>query len=254
MAAESSTASTERAQSAGDRFAIAFFKRFWVLVGSITALVAAYFGLRALHLSEVFWIVVGGSLVLALIWVGGPRVLVAVDRARKYPRLLERVADLQERLDDEVDTNFDLRGRVAEGRAEGVDEGRREILGALLSAVALEVPRLSVVLPSDGTVSLIGDVSEASGIQVGARFELVVEKTEQRLGVVEVVLVDAEKSTLHMQCVERTAPAFWRDLEQRSPADFGPPQGVVLRRLGQGEDLIALLAPSNVELENGSGS
>jgi hypothetical protein len=214
-----------------DSLGYAFLSRFWLLVVSLTALVGTYLGFDAVDRTTLFWVIVGLAAALAVGWVGGPRLYAAWQKLRSFPRMLERVALLEEQVEERDRVIASLSSRASDQEKRAIIEGRRQVEGALLAQRAVDVPAISLVTAGeDGALSIIANAASPESIAVGARFELQIEATEQRLGVLEVVLVDPERSFIHMRCVERIAAEFWQRLEQRSSAEFEPPSGVCLKR------------------------
>ncbi len=176
-----------------------------------------------------FWIVVGVSAGLAAAWVGAPRLFAIATKLRSYPLLLERVASLESELSERHDELARLEGRSRDLFRDGITEGKSQIVGALLAAKASAPPQLSIVTSEDAGLQLVAESADPASVLLGARFDLEVMGAEKRLGAVQVILIDHERSLIHLSCVEKTEPAFWAELEQRASHEFAPPAGVILK-------------------------
>jgi hypothetical protein len=205
-----------------------FIKRFWIYTGSMAGVVALYFGAVPLHLIWVFWVVIALAAFAAGAKMVVPRLVTYATRIKNYPALLRASGESQE-------ANDRLRAELREAEAavlvrwsEGVDEGRRQILGSLLAIEVTKIPSLTGIdLARDGRLLLLAPWLEG-GPRVGARFSLSAASSGSTRGVIEVVDVNKAEGRISFLCVEEHNPAFWKHLLDRAAVNSEPPADVTL--------------------------
>lgn len=174
-------------------------------------------------------LVIASGLLWAAMRVATPRFVEVITRIRNYPSLLRRAADSEAQLTDAGERLKELEAALRTHHEQGVAEGNMQVIGAALAHYTKLLPQL-VALSVDGTgaVVLTGRYTPESDIRLGARFEVQVIGTGERKGVVQTTRLDVDAGYVHMKCVERTAEAFWSQLEARAAGDPAPPEGVRL--------------------------
>ncbi|MGW5011277.1 hypothetical protein ACWEOR_04045 [Micromonospora chalcea] len=205
-----------------------YLKRFWTVAVSLAGIVGLYLGAVQVDLVPAFWIVMGLSALIALVWTGGNALIEMVTRVRNYPRLLERAARLQtevEALSGAIEANKEESQAATEA---ALAEGRAQMIGALLSSTA-EPPTISVLGKFEGIFVLIAKY-EQSRPERQTRFHVVSSETGESKGSVEVVHVDESRRSVFLRCVDPQAPEFWQHLATRADYDASPPIGVELAR------------------------
>lgn len=209
--------------------AVNYLGRFWASLASLAAVAGLYVAARPIHLTDIFWVVVG----LAVLITGARPTLHAIGdlvlRIRNYPGLLRRVAQLEE-------TRALLEGRerssseeIAAAKKVGRDEALAEVRGAIL-AEAGDLPELIGISNEEGSIALVGKVSENSRWpRIGARYAVYTFATGNYRGAVEVSRLESATQLVWMRCVDPSTPEFWQHLVARVNYDDSAPGNVVLR-------------------------
>lgn len=227
-----------------------FGRIFAAILVFLAGIAALGLGAAAIHALWIFYVVVGGSLVLAgAVWAVRHRIpsrfVEWANRFRAYPALLKQYGVLLQQSQGLQDQVTALREDAKKAHVQGRQDGRDEMVGVVLGAMVEVPPMLTSVTFSDGILALIGEYEEGQMPDAGCRFDLVVKNTQDRRGVVQVRSVDEALKTVELVCVERTVPAFWDRLESKSLEDPSPPEAVALTRyqpLGSSDEF----AESNV--------
>lgn len=200
-----------------------FLKRFWSIAVSLAGLVGAYLGAVPLHIVWLFWVVVGCSVVIAAITILVPRTIDIATRVRNYPNLLNRSAML-------IDENERLKGQLAtlqekslKMREEGISEGNRQVIGAIVAAGHGPLTLKGVAL-RQGHLLLIAE-SNGRGRVLHARYVLESELTGDVMGIVEVIAHDPDRKLITLECVNPMVRDFWDRLAENAVLDSSPPAG-----------------------------
>jgi hypothetical protein len=164
---------------------------------------------------------------VAVLYAGAPRLIQLAVRIQNYPKLLQQVVGLRERVEELEESNEELGHNATAQFKAGIDEGVARVRGTLLAALADAPPDLRAITERQGALVLVGHYDEKAPGE-GARYDVQDIYTGERKGVVEVGVVDEERRLVFMSCVEPTAPLFWQHLEARVAADTTPPANVVL--------------------------
>jgi len=204
-----------------------FAKRYWAAAVSIATVVGLYVGAVAIHLVLAFWIVMLGSLVIAGGPIAGRRALDYANRIRNYDVLLKRAAAseedatvLRERLDAE-------RRSTSAVFVDGIIEGRKQAIGAILSGLAAPATLLSISKRDDGLV-LAAKFEDGNSIANGTRFALAVAGTGDVRAVVEVFEFDEAKRIALMTPAPPIDTEFWRQIAERAETNPDPPTSLRL--------------------------
>jgi hypothetical protein len=161
--------------------------------------------------------------------VGFKPALEAVNRVRMYPKLLQQAGQFEADVESLIARAKAAEADAITARAEGIAEGRDEIIGALLS-LRTAPPILTAVTNYQGAVVLVGEYVDQQVPETGTRFHLVGSATGQVMGSVKVIHVDAKKRLAYLQCVETLVPAFWEHLVRKAEYELAAPAGVELTR------------------------
>lgn len=200
-----------------------FLKALGALLGLAAALVGAYAGAAAVHLTGAFWIVVPASVLLALVWATAPRGVEYATRIRNYPKLLRTAGAAEkslERLEAEL---AEARSAMGEKYSRGYWDAVGRMQGTLLAHESGATVRLDAVTVSDG-LTVIGKIESGAVPEVGARFGVEAVATEEIKGVVEVV-EHTDNNKLLMRLVSATMKDFWESLASRAVLDPAFPAG-----------------------------
>lgn len=231
----------------------AFLKRFWVAAGSLAALAGGYLAAVPVHLVTIFWVVVAGGATIAAIWVFIPRSIEYITRIRNYEVLLHRVATLEGEKQqltsqlESVEASADLQ------HEEGVREGRRQFLGALLASTGGDLTILGLAARED-SVLVVATTNAEIPPQNGARYYVESGLLGDIMGVVEVQVFDKSRDVIILTCVEPRRPEFWKRLSETATLDPSAPPGVILTpyRL-DAQSIIQTPSPASVIPEKANG-
>lgn len=162
----------------------------------------------------------------ALLWAILPRLIQVATRYQNYPKLLDQVVELRDRVTELEGENVRLRATADAAVKVGIDEGMRRAYGTLAASIspALELKSIAEI---DGSLVLVADYPEddqSSRVpRPLARFAVVDSNTEIRKGVVEVVRVEEDRRLVFLECVEATVGPFWERLQERAAGDATAP-------------------------------
>jgi len=203
-----------------------FMRRFWGIAVSLGTLVGLYVAAEDAKVLWAFWLVVIAATLVAVITGFGERALDLLVRIRNYPRLLRRVAELEEQVDAVIAEESRVT-RAANGiwRA-GWDEGQAAAFGVVAATLA-EPPVLVSIANWSGELALVGSIN-GSCPAVGARYVVQVELSGETKGHVKVAEVNEEKMTAFLTCVKLTVPKFWTHLAERVAYESSIPDGLIL--------------------------
>jgi hypothetical protein len=176
-------------------------KNPWIAIVPI-ALAAAYVGLREL----------------------GPSLWGYLGRFRRYPILQNQYAQSQQRVLDLEAQLADTPARVARS----VQEGRMQVVGALLAAGVEPAPTITSIAVEGDHLRVAAHRASAAPVPLGARFSLVVVGVGRLLGILSVVEVNADDTNLVLECAEEVVPEFWERLRTEAARNPAPPGGVEL--------------------------
>jgi hypothetical protein len=201
-----------------------YAKRFawWFL--ALATVAGLYLAAEKVGVGRWFLGVTLASLVLAAIPIFSGWFL----KLRRYPSVMAESEQLRQnvtKLEEEITV---LRQELALEYRRGVAEGQMQVIGSELASQCKKMPRLIAISNENDTLALIGTIDDDANLFIGARFEVQVQATGERKGVVEVVDIRPESNTTTMLCVDATVLAFWDSLRQRAPADPSPPAGMHL--------------------------
>ncbi|MFJ5993317.1 hypothetical protein [Lentzea sp. NPDC092896] len=199
--------------------------RFWTAFLSVAAVVGLYLAALDVDLLPVFWASLSSAVLLGIIPIAFRQAVQISEKIRKYPVLLQRAAELEEK-NEKLTEDLNLATSVTGRWSDGVIEGRYQVLGALLATQCPTVHLLGVEA-NDGQVFLLG---QWDGVppSINTRLNLVTVGSESSKGVLQIVNVDAEKKVVKLQCVDAIVPDFWQHLNDRAARDPSPPAGVKL--------------------------
>jgi hypothetical protein len=202
-----------------------YLKRFWAVFLSLVGLAGVYLTFREVGGDNWQWVFLAfvGAAGLVAAW---KLFLEVATRVRNYPALLNRAADLEERLTRAEERSSDLEANLVKRYEEGVEEGQLRVFGSL-AAFQVPAPRLTAISTSTGTLTLIGRFDERR-VPVGSRWVVEVVETGEQLGKVQAVALDDERRNVHLTVIEREHREFWNGLERRAHSDPTPPPGVRL--------------------------
>jgi hypothetical protein len=188
------------------------------------------------------WLIVGLA-VCVVAYASAPYVRKFIARSLAFPRLEAEVIELRAELDQlraEIvplqAKNESLDSRVAQLEIEasqryedGIDEGKMQWIGAQQSQLAGEPPRLIGISDVRGELRLIGEYGEhQQPIPEATRYEVQIELTGEKRGVVQVIQVVEVNRQVHLACVERTVEEFWARIEDDAVTSVTPPAGIIL--------------------------
>lgn len=200
-------------------------KRFAAAVGFLSAIVGLYIAADVANFEWAFWVVIAGSALFAI----GPRLSRSLINAllaiRNYPRLLERVSDLEELLKQEQEGSDELSAQIQGTYDSGIKEGMARVIGGMLAMGADVTPGQLCLTDDEGEIVLRGIVPKGSSFATGTRFSLIFSQTGDVKGVVSVLFSDADTGSVHMSVVEKTVPRFWDYITERIEIDQALPVG-----------------------------
>lgn len=205
-----------------------FLKRFWGTAISLAALLGGYLAAVAVHETWVFWTACAGAGVIALGSVLIPRGVAIATKVRNYPALLKRTGLLADEAENLKNQLTELQKLVDDRWEAGRTEGCRQVMGAVLAAVA-DTPPVEGIALRDGRPLLIARI-EGNAPAIGSRFYIESSLTGEVMGVVEVSVRDKARQKLTLACIEETNALFWARLTEAATLNATPPQGFVLRR------------------------
>jgi len=207
-------------------------RRFVAIFALLAGLAGAALGFDAVKALWIFWTVLGVSALIAILF-GIPkravdRILDIVQRIRLYGTVLTQLATAQEH-EAELEGQLVMLTDHAESEYNtGLQEGRRQVIGALLASNVPTPPKPTGLSASGDDVLVIADYVPGNEPPVGARFELQVRGTGQVKGVLEVVELNEHEGCAILKCVDPCDPDYWEQLASRATGDFSAPSGVVL--------------------------
>ncbi len=203
------------------------FKRFVTFSAWLGTMTGLYLGAAALKLERVFWALLAAAALGALLW---PRVSKYFRAIRAYERLLNRVATLEQQLENAEGRNSQFVRDQYVALIRGRMEGWRDMRGLIASILADDPPRMMAVSTVDDDVVLIVQHDPKQKIFMGTRFVLQIEDTGEAKGIVEVSFLDEVNATAHLTCVEQFVPEYWARLRDRAILDPSAPPGARLIR------------------------
>ncbi|WJL97211.1 hypothetical protein QSU92_08655 [Microbacterium sp. ET2] len=212
-----------------------FVVRFWSAFATAAVIVGLYLGAAALSLELVFWLIVAGCLVVAVLWTAVPWILKALPKIRGYDALLKRTGTLQGEMEDLRANAMQFASVRDELWREGYDDGIRAAQGAVLGSTADTPSLLAVALTDDG-IAFVGEGQHLP--TVGSWFSVVTNSTTEVKGVVEVIESDPASRKVVLLCVEKRNEEYWDRLEARAVIDETVPPGTVLAKFSIGQQRV----------------
>ena len=204
-----------------------FLTWFFGTAVSMAGVVGLYLAADQANLRWAFWVTIGGAFLVAVFRTYGPRMLEAIVRLRNYPRLLSRVTDLEQELEDLRSREMRLRQGMKQSFHDGVEEGRAQIAGAIQAALLDSPPKVVAIGNYNDRLALVG--SDVQGVvRVGTRFTVRVKQTGEVRGVVEAREHDSNRGVIYMVCVDPLNLEFWQKLTEKARYDADPPSGIEL--------------------------
>jgi hypothetical protein len=200
-----------------------FLKRFWGAALSLLALVGGYFGLNQADLGWVIFPIAGAAVLFALArptWD-------TYKKLRHYPTLVERMKSAEGERSEYVTEAANLREHAERQLQAGRQEGRNEVLGAIL-ATGASPPEIIAMSMEGEQVVLIASHDPDAPLKKGARFEVQLIATQEVKGVVEVDEVNADAGVVRLLCVRRSVGPFWDAMERRAVEEATLPDGYTL--------------------------
>jgi len=154
-----------------------------------------------------------------------------VVRAYRYPQLELKLAQHETRIGTLEASIEQLKEEADLRYEEGIEEGMTRVIGSQQSQW-FPPPRLIALSQRSGSFNLVGEYKAGEKpIPIATRYEVQVEATEERRGVVEVVDVVQERRLVHLRCIERTVEEFLVGMEEKAVTDPTPPPGICLARM-----------------------
>lgn len=201
------------------------FGIFWIVAGTGVGIAGGYWAALAVGAIVWFWVVIALALLAAIVFRVGPSLVSAAQKLQNYQRLVERVASLESDLKAESESSTALAADGIEARAEGIAEGERRIIGALLAREE-KPPVLVGIAEVANEVVLIAERGEHPAL-IGSRYLLRSTNTAQVWGVVELQAWDVDDHGI-LRCVEATSQKYWDALAIRVVESDAAPSDVVL--------------------------
>jgi len=205
----------------------AFLKRFVVAAGTLAALAGGYLAAVPLHLITLYWIVIVGGAAIAAVSVFAPRSVEYITRIRNYEVLLQRVATLENEKAQLVTQRNSLEKGADNQREEGVREGRRQFLGALLASNGGQLTIVGLAAREEG-VLLVAKAENEIPPSNGARYYVESGLLGDVMGVAEVRAYEKSREVIVLGCVEPRRPDFWKRLLETATFDASAPPGIIL--------------------------
>jgi hypothetical protein len=208
----------------------AFIKWFVALAGFGLALAGTYYGLAAAGVRWLFWLIVVLASAGALVVVGSPLAFRAWEILRNHDRLLNRVRDLEEALDEREDEVNEMKRRTDLQYQAGRMDGIKETLGAVGAERSGDLPTLYFCIDESGKLMLIGHVAEDGDALLGARYRVRLDSTGALIGTVEVISYDEERSWAHLNLVRQEGLEVWERLAEHATTALEPADGISVER------------------------
>jgi hypothetical protein len=199
-------------------------KLVWYIVDAVITIVCLVLAVVDFANIGILWWIIAGSVSLPVITIAA---LVAPEVVRRY-RQHEGLKDCIEQYKIRVNAltrHLDRRTGVYRGWAQGVKEGRLQVVGQLLSEGQASY-RLTSIEVVDGLAVLVVD-GAISAEQLGARFALRSAGTGKIYGITQVAML-VEQQLPVMICVDPTVEDFWQGIFRRRADEMNAPQGLEL--------------------------
>lgn len=229
-----------------------FLKLFWAIFLSAAALVGAWAAAVDLKHPGYFLACAVVAAAIASVVTMSKGVRPWLRRVRDYPKLLTRVAELEQENIKLTSNLSEVEKLIKERWQNGVREGRAEVIGAVFGATMRKVPKLSAVSFHGGRALLIADYEPPHAPSVGTRFAVQVVKTGERRGVVQVQTVSEDPPQAWLECVLRDSTSFWEHLAEVAQYDSAVPSDVELAKISVDHSQIP--APEQLELLKAAGN
>ncbi len=152
----------------------------------------------------------------------------AAVRVRNYPSLLKQVAHLKSQNQELERTVSEAPSEATASWSRGVREGRQQVRGYALSQNIIP-PVLLEVVCINGVVGFMAQAINGNIAEIGARFLVVAETSQDIKGAVDVRRYDEDRAVTYLQCVEISSERFWRHLVDQVEVNPAPPPQIVLQ-------------------------
>ncbi|TFV72512.1 hypothetical protein E4P39_16300 [Blastococcus sp. CT_GayMR19] len=203
--------------------------RFWAVLVSLAGVVGLYIAAEVEDLLWAFWVVVAGALAITAATILAPRGFEWTKKVRGYDRLLELSGRLQVEIESLKESNRRATLEAEKNWSVGMEEGIRQVRGALLAQSLEHVPELVGVQAVNGDVAVLARWPDEHPEILGARYDLEVRTTGAVRGVVEARTYDQQRELVAFVCVGKKSSAFWTRLAERADVDTELPKGLALR-------------------------
>ncbi len=191
-----------------------FVKTFLSVAAFAATVVGAYVGALAVHLLWAFWLVVPVALLVAAGRVIYPKVFSLVVAVRQYPGLLKLVGSLTAEKEDLERKLTIAQSEASDRYGVGLSEGRAEVTGVVLAALAQAELTIVALKYEDGSVLLAASLSSGTGELKGNAI---------------VKSLDKEWSLIWLAgLADPSSRPFWSKLAELAIRGSGPPEGLEL--------------------------
>lgn len=205
-------------------------KDFLAVFGVLATIAGAYLAAYSLDVIWLFWLLAPLALLIVAAKWGWPRVKRAAFMLSNFGAVEQELVQVK------ADVNalkLKVAGHSAEldaARAAGRLEGRREIVGAVLSLQTRATLRIVGVGLRGSELVLGAQVKDGSVPPIGARYDLRFDFTGDRQGALEVIehtQGEGDAGVL-LAVVDESVPAYWQRLREQAVVNQAAPEGCSL--------------------------
>jgi len=201
----------------------------WVFAAALA--IGTLFLQDAVHAPDIVWqsVAVGALAVLGVILGvivvdAGVRITTVL---RHQPGLVADLVDCRQRAEALQLAVQQLEAEVDEAYEVGILEGKKRY-GAHAIWSVRRPPKITGVYPAQGNVTLLAHSDPDDLPHVGQRFALVIEGSDELLGVIEVLETNPGFNSI-LVCVDRVGrDEYWASLADRPASDLSKPANVTL--------------------------